>query len=399
MSSSKNWSKEAHSYLIDPLNAPEPSEETGPGTHFRSTFAPHPSAERTPTVSSKKDHPPTPPSATSQLSSNNPFRRVSVGSKDPTNKHASSHVRQVSDGLPTPPTSASPRQSRYRAEAFAAYADEDAPQQRRSSSAPRASKQGTTRSRANSLGERYPGDRSHQPLDQLMREQRRARRAPHLQKRHMPGADTIDKLDSGAVRPYHHEGPYDAALLARNTSFASSPVAAVAETNAEALKATPKENIMDSLERHRPLDGVATIPPGGTDRFGRKYEYEEGGNQMIENGGNYKRWPGVEYHPDDIKGKGEPSYSIEKALKEHKIHGDSTPPRSRAGSKTTADATGIEMTDRMPHNSRNHEHRMSGEDAWNDYDGQPRRSNSKRLSGGLKSAFGSLRRRKESAAQ
>lgn len=34
-------------------------------------------------------------------------------------------------------------------------------------------------------------------------------------------------------------------------------------------------------------------------------------------GGAYKRWPGVQYHPDDIKGKGEPSYSIEKALKEH----------------------------------------------------------------------------------
>ncbi len=36
-------------------------------------------------------------------------------------------------------------------------------------------------------------------------------------------------------------------------------------------------------------------------------------------GGAYKRWPGVQYHPDDVKGKGEPSYSIEKALKEHSL--------------------------------------------------------------------------------
>ena len=30
-----------------------------------------------------------------------------------------------------------------------------------------------------------------------------------------------------------------------------------------------------------------------TDSMGRKYEYEEGADMMIENGGNYKRWPGV----------------------------------------------------------------------------------------------------------
>ena len=32
-------------------------------------------------------------------------------------------------------------------------------------------------------------------------------------------------------------------------------------------------------------------------------------------------WPGVNYHQDDIKGKGEPSYSIEKALKDHNLDG------------------------------------------------------------------------------
>ncbi len=32
-------------------------------------------------------------------------------------------------------------------------------------------------------------------------------------------------------------------------------------------------------------------------------------------GGAYKRWPGVQYLDSDVKGKGEPSYSLEKALK------------------------------------------------------------------------------------
>lgn len=123
-----------------------------------------------------------------------------------------------------------------------------------------------------------------------MDEAKRAHRSPHLRKQHIPGPDTIDKLD---VINYHHEGPYDAALLARNTSHKSSPVAAVRETNNEALRATPRENIMDSIDRHRPLDGVAAIPPGQTDRFGREYKYEEGDNMMIHNGANYKRWPGV----------------------------------------------------------------------------------------------------------
>ncbi|KAF2452691.1 hypothetical protein BDY21DRAFT_358441 [Lineolata rhizophorae] len=45
----------------------------------------------------------------------------------------------------------------------------------------------------------------------------------------------------------------------------------------------------------------------------------EGENLMVQGkGGDYKRWPGIEYKPEDIKGKGEPSYTIEKALKDHK---------------------------------------------------------------------------------
>jgi hypothetical protein len=111
-----------------------------------------------------------------------------------------------------------------------------------------------------------------------------------LRKHHQPAPDSIDKLD---VIGYHHEGPYDAALLARNTSWESSPLAAVRDSNNEAIKATPRENIIDSVERHRPLDGTAVIPPGERDRFGREYNYKEGDNMMIVDGGNYRRWPGV----------------------------------------------------------------------------------------------------------
>ncbi len=119
-----------------------------------------------------------------------------------------------------------------------------------------------------------------------------ADRAPHLRKQYIVGPDSIDHLDTvgGA---YHHEGPFDATLLAKNLSSKTSPVEAVRRTNLEALKATPREMIQDSIERHRPLDGVAMIPPGMTDEHGRIYHYEEGTDMMIENGGNYKRWPGV----------------------------------------------------------------------------------------------------------
>jgi hypothetical protein len=144
---------------------------------------------------------------------------------------------------------------------------------------------------------------------------------------------------------------------------------------------------MDSLRGHRPLDGVAAYPPGSVDRLtGQRYDYEQGENMMIDNnpeGGAYKRYPGLEYHPDDIKGKGEPSYSIEKALKEHKI--------SDEGDHRKEMADGIEMTS---------QHRRSGS-ARISVDGDEsdvKRSGSlsKRLSGGgagLKKRIGSLRKK------
>ena len=147
------------------------------------------------------------------------------------------------------------------------------------------------RSRGASLTSRFPGDESHRPLDILKREKKIADRAPHLRKKHFVGSDSIDQLDSVGGQ-YHHDGPFDATLLARNTSFLSSPVEAVSGTNEEALRATPHEKVVDSIERHRPLDGVAIVPPGIADGTGRTLHYQEGADLMIEEG-NFRRWPGV----------------------------------------------------------------------------------------------------------
>lgn len=245
----------------------------------------------------------------------------------------------------TPPSSASPRRQHFlpttalESELLSPRPRVDATTRRDGAAhrprprSPAASK--AERRRAASLSAAYTDDKNSRPLDILRRENKLAYKAPHLRRRHLPAPDTIDRLDNvwGA---YHHEGPYDATLYARNSSAKISPVQAVQSTNEEALKATPLEAIQDSLLRHRPLDGVAVIPSGMTDFAGRRMDYVEGPNMMVEHGGNYKRWPGVDYHPDDIKGKGEPSYTVEKALKQHR-HA-----RSQPGSET-----GYEMAQRL----------------------------------------------------
>ena len=144
---------------------------------------------------------------------------------------------------------------------------------------------------------------SNRPLDQLRKEAKAADRAPHLKKKHLPGADPIDVLDDSTIGGvYHHEGPYDATLISRNTEYQSSPVEAVRGTNAEALRATPRENIRDSVERHVPLQGTAVIPPGMAGIDGRPMRYEEGADLMREPdapGGAYKRWEGVVCFPQN----------------------------------------------------------------------------------------------------
>lgn len=157
--------------------------------------------------------------------------------------------------------------------------------------------------RSSSLREKYPGDPSVHPLNTLKREEKSANRSPHLRKKHHHGSDSIDKLDDAALLgAYHHEGPYDAASLARNNSYNSAPVAALAQTNREALRATPRESISDSLQRHRPLDNVAALPPGETDAMGRTYYYREGAEEDIMRdpnapGGAYKRYADIVSHP------------------------------------------------------------------------------------------------------
>jgi hypothetical protein len=233
---------------------------------------------------------------------------------------------------------------------------------------------------------------SHRPLDTLLKEKHQADRARHMTRKHHIRPDTIDTLDNSGLGAYHHGGPYDATLFARNNT-SNSPLAALKDSNAEALKATPKEKIIDSVRHHRPLDGVAAYAPGDYDRNGRLYTYEEGDNMMTEGqpgGGAYKRWPGVQYHPEDIKGKGEPSYSIEKALKEHKIRDEKVA------------ENGIEMKSHPRDNRGGHSREPSGSGAggaiattgWDDGEAQVNRSSSisKRLSGGLKKRFGSIKR-------
>ena len=113
----------------------------------------------------------------------------------------------------------------------------------------------------------------------------------------MPGADVIDMLDKSMLGgAYHHEGPYDATLFARNTNHMTSPVEAVRGSNAEALRATPREYIKDSLHKHVPLQGTATIPPGLPGFDGKPMRYQEGADLMREDdapGGAYKRWETV----------------------------------------------------------------------------------------------------------
>jgi len=154
--------------------------------------------------------------------------------------------------------------------------------------------------RSGSLRERYPGDMSHRPLAMIAREHRAADRAPHLHNhRRQQPSDTIDTLDISGPVPgviYHHEGPFDATMKERNTNKAYAPVEAVKDTNMEALKATPAAFVHDSLDKHVPLQGTAIVPPGMKDMSGRTMHYEEGADLMREEsagGGPYKRWDHV----------------------------------------------------------------------------------------------------------
>ena len=237
------------------------------------------------------------------LSSSNPYRSPSqiksgvtetvspVGqSTSPRHASGSPRVRDGPMGRSSPPT----KFPEYREAGAATH------RPRNSSDAPPPSYDAVAGSsrprRTSSLAQRYPGDESHKPLDIIRRDSRKASKPHHLKKRSMQGADLIDRLDPAiGGRAYHHEGPYDAASLARNRDPKYAPVAALETTNSMAIAATPQENVKDALEKHKPLDGTAVVPPGEPDRLGRTYNYEEGTDMMREgfNGDpGYKQWSG-----------------------------------------------------------------------------------------------------------
>lgn len=367
---------QAQAQMTGPLTAPEPSDETGPGS---SLIRPTPTPTEKGLGISSLTRPKDPETmsvqsvaSTRSLSTTNPFHNN--GSPRPTPKSTPApSIRELKPGFversyPSPPGSTSPRPSG------------GSPNYRQEMS------NGTRPRRSSSLRQRYPGDPSVSPLSQLAKEKAVADRARHITKNHAIRPDTIDSLDGTGVSHYHHEGPYDATLFARNNSWRSSPVAAVKDSNEEALRATPHEKIVDSVNGHRPLDGVAAFPPGTQDRNGQVYKYKEGDNMMTEEnagGGPYKRIPGVQYHPDDIKGKGEPSYTIEKALKDKKLD------EKHNGE---IGAQGIEMqSDTNRSRSGSTAHRAEAFSVDNDIG--LNRSGS--LSDKLKKRVGSLRKKKE----
>ncbi|KAF4426704.1 hypothetical protein F53441_14093 [Fusarium austroafricanum] len=410
-SSDKQWAK---AYILDPLNDIEPNQDTGIG-------ASHNLAAQLRNISLESS------------SSNSNSNRDRSPENRPKQKSSPS-PRQ--DSYPTPPTSASPtRDSFHPSNPFS-----DAAESRRQSSAPSISvsppdsppgpsqtrrdppgsavnvnRSASARvppprnrpqvqhnrsfstsncgvSRPRSLIQRYPGDMSHRPLDILRKEARAADRSPHLRRKQLPMTDTIDALDTiGGT--YHHGGPYDATLASRNRNKMYSPVAAVEESNREALRATPRENIQDSLLRNMPLQGTAMIPSGERDISGNIIDYEEGADLMREPdavGGAYKRYEGIQYHPDDLKGKGEPSYTYEKDLKEQK--------RIRRGEPAEYELSSNMRGSKRPPFSHNRSYSEDPRTTPEFSNGSDiRRNNSTgrhRLSDGLRKRFGSIRRRK-----
>lgn len=141
-------------------------------------------------------------------------------------------------------------------------------------------------------------ERSHSSQPSRHSSSRPRRHHHHHRRSSRVRPDIIDQLDDIEGGLYHHEGPYDAACRERNSSLKQSPIDALKVTNEEALKATPHENVMDSITKRRPLDGVAYYPPGSTDRNGQMYNYDEGYNMMTEDRGNFRRWPGVVRCPE-----------------------------------------------------------------------------------------------------
>jgi len=309
-------SEQAQNHLIQPLLDPQPSEETGLNSHFPSTFA--------------KQQPSSPttqqPSSPIVLQSNNPFG----GANSP---------RRRSRNLSNPGSPNSPKTPTFQ------------------------------RSRGNSLTERYPGDKSHSPLAMLKEDHAKAAAHKSHHRKRLSDVDQIDALDSVPGGGYHHEGPFDATLASRNMNVMTSPVAAVAESNAAALNATPVEKVRDALERHMPLDGVASVPPGERDGLGRSYDYRET-NVMTEDGGDY--------------GKEVRYGEIPKIDHEHDDTGLASPKDGVVSESSAAETSGIELQDRKKKSVDIQAHEVEGESSNHHHS----------LTEGIKRRIGSLRHKK-----
>lgn len=282
-------------------------------TSHNNPYTPPPSAS--PTASSfhpsnpfSDNYSPTTPTRTPRIA----VDRTPSGSSDSsTGSTRPPSYRKVADH----PPSTSDRRTRPRS--TSAYQDSQGAHHRSSSSSSstaanhrqilgqqlpqRSASNGHQHRRNTSLPQRFPGDMSHRPLDMIKRENKAADRHPHHRsshRRHRSAAsqtDTIDALDT-IGGSYHHGGPYDATLASRNLDEKYSPLAAVRDSNMEALRATPREYIEDSLQKHVPLQGTATVPSGAYDFSGKLMHYSEGADLMREPdapGGAYKRWDGV----------------------------------------------------------------------------------------------------------
>ncbi|KAI2614849.1 hypothetical protein GGR54DRAFT_320519 [Hypoxylon sp. NC1633] len=230
---------------------------------------------------------------------------------------------------------------------------------------------------------------SERPLESIRRATKAADRSPHLRKKNFTGADVVDVLDdTGIGGAYHHDGPYDATLASRNLDKRYAPVEAVKYGNTQALKATPRENVVDSLEHHVPLQGTATIPPGEEDYSGRIMDYEEGDDLMRDAdapGGPYRRYDHVDYHPNDLKGKGEPYYTIEEDMKKQKhVQNKSVDRTGAIEMQPTSHATGRSgKASNVTVRDRSASLGSAG----------PSSPKSKRLSDGIKRRIGSIRRK------
>ncbi|KAH7313570.1 hypothetical protein B0I35DRAFT_275686 [Stachybotrys elegans] len=416
MGSNKHWARQ---YILDPLTAPEPSQETGPGTshynplhHSQSADDKRRSFRETTRQTPRKDHSidpfadpwsgyPTPPSSASPTTTtfhpSNPFSsayRPSSSAEEPSKPPSSS--RAASKSRAREPRR-SPSRSRYPPNSYRT------PQPQPQSQYLRPERRNSLTARdVNRLRERFSGDMSHQPLEILKREHRAADRLRRPRK--VSETDIIDSLDTiGGT--YHHGGPYDATLASRNLNKKYSPVAAVQESNMEAIRATPREYIDDSLQRHVPLQGVALVPPGtaepGRGAFnGRVMNYREGDDLMRDAdapGGAYKRWEGLTYHPDDLKGKSEPAYTFERKAKEKKYaRANEYEMQSGVnGDGYLGPAPGLGRVGRQ--RSHSNTDASSSANAYSSNSGLQRSNTTgKKLGEGLKRRFGSLRKKKDS---